>query len=753
MSAQATRINQLVTEALGLDVEQARWRALTRQVGATDSLAVRVRSVGGAVDVGYLDRRLTRDDVRQAIADQQVPLVLLGPTTEDAIVLTRREVGEPIEAYAVARDGQEERLGGDGDVTAAVLARIDATQPVQVLAPMALRPATSAAGDGAPHAPVGLRHDEDVTPRSPIDRALALLARERREILTIFFYATLAGALSLVLPLAVGGIVQLVQGRLFLQPVIVLISFVILGTIVAGVIQIGILKVVERIQQRLFARMALEFAFRIPRLKYSASLEADLPEQMNRLFEAVAIQKGVQKLLLDVPTALLTIMFGLVLLTFYSPWFSIFAIIVVLSLVLIIRWTGPEGLATSVVESKYKYKAVHWLEEIARAFHAFKYAGDSTLPVERMDDVITGYLKYRRKHFAVLVKQTIALIGFKTFITAAVLIIGATLVQTNRLLLGQFVGAEVVIVTVLVGVEKLISSLATVYDVLTSVDKAGHVADLPMESRGGLAPIHQPGVGVAIEARDLRYRYPGARSVSVQGISVRIQPGERVAIMGVDGSGRSTLLKLLGGLIDDYDGTVRFDGITLRDLDRPSLRSRIGQMLSWTDLFDGTVEENIAVGRPHITPLEVREALDDLQLTDEIQQLPQGIQTEITNGGRLLPAHLANKLLVAQGIVGRPRLVVLDDFFQNLDAVSRGLIIRLLTDRKRPWTVVAVSHDPQLLASFDRVLVVHDGRLAADGTFSALRDHPLCRMLLHEGSNDGAPNDGAPRAGAASREG
>jgi len=483
--------------------------------------------------------------------------------------------------------------------------------------------------------------------------------------------------------------------------------------------------------------MALEFAFRVPRLKYSASLEADLPEQMNRLFEAVAIQKGVQKLLLDVPTALLTIVFGLVLLTFYSPWFSIFAVIVVLSLILVIRWTGPEGLATSVVESKYKYKAVHWLEEIARAFHAFKYAGESTLPVERMDDVITGYLKYRKKHFAVLVKQTIALIGFKTFITAAVLIIGATLVQTNRLLLGQFVGAEVVIVTVLVGVEKLISSLATVYDVLTSVDKAGHVADLPMEPRGGLAPMHQPGVGIAIEARDLRYRYPGAGTAAVQGITVRIQPGERVAIMGVDGSGRSTLLKLLGGLIDDYDGTVRFDGITLRDLDRPALRVRVGQMLSWTDLFDGSVEENISVGRPHITPRDVREALDDLHLTDEIQQLPQGIQTEITNGGRSLSAHLANKLLIAQGIVGQPRLVVLDDFFQNLDATSRAHIIRLLTDRARPWTVLAVSHDPQLLAAFDRVLVIHEGRLAAEGTFAELSDHPFCRMLLHDSAADG----------------
>ncbi len=733
MSAQATRVNQLVTAALGLDVEQGRWRALTRQISPDDPLPNRIRSIGGAVDVGYLDRQITRETLRLAIAERSVPIILVDLRNDDAIVLCLTD-DDKVQALLVPRDGSEVQIEGEGDTLAdAVIARLGSGDVLTALAPMALRPANSATSNASPHSPIGHASDAgEHETRSPVDRTLALFARERREILTVFFYATLSGALSLILPLAVGGIVQIVQGRLYLQPVVVLISFVVLGTIVAGVLQIGILKVVERIQQRVFARMALEFAFRIPRLRYAASLESNLPEQMNRLFEAIAIQKGVSKLLLDVPTALLTILFSLILLTVYSPWFSVFAIAVSAALWLVIRWSGPEGLETSIVESKYKYKAVHWLQEIARAFHAFKYAGDSTLPVERMDDVVTGYLKYRRKHFAVLVKQTIALIGFKTFITAAVLIIGATLVQTNRLLLGQFVAAEVVIVTVLAGVEKLITSLATVYDVLTSVDKSGHVVDLPLEARGGLAPVHVPGVGASIDTKDLRYRYPSASSASVDGITVQIEPGERVVIMGSDGSGQSTLLKLLGGLIDDYDGTIRFDGVTLRDLDRPALRARIGQMLSWTDLFDGTVEENVSVGRAHITPHDVREALDDLALADEIQQLPQGIQTEIKNGGRTLPAHLTSKLLVAQGMVGRPRLIVLDDFFQNVDAASRTLIISLLTDRSRPWTVIAVSHDPQLLAAFDRVLLMDQGRIVREGPFSVLREDPMCRNLLHE---------------------
>ncbi len=733
MSVQATRINQLVSSALGLEVDQSRWRVLTRQIDPAAPLAARIRSIGGAVDIGYLDRELSHDVLRAAVRERTTPLVLLHATAADAIVL-HTTAEKVVEAIVVRRNGTEETLTGSAaELADAVWRQLGASGATAALAPLSLRAAVSILPESRPHSPVGSHPHEDAPEhRTPVERTMALFARERREILTIFFYATLSGGLSLILPLAVGGIVQLVQGRLFLQPVIVLITFVVLGTIVAGIIQIALMRVVERIQQRVFARMALEFAFRVPRMRYSASLAFNLPEQMNRLFEAPAIQKGVQKILLDVPTALLTILFSLILLTVYSPWFSVFAVVVTTALFLIIRWTGPEGLETSINESKYKYKAVHWLEELARAFHAFKFAGDSTLPVERMDDVVTGYLKYRRKHFAVLVKQTVAMIGFKTFITAAVLILGATLVQTNQLLLGQFVGAEIVIVTVLVGVEKLITSLSTVYDILTSVDKAGHVADIPLEPRGGLAPSSDVSTGVALEARDLRFRYSSAPHPTVQDVSVSIQPGERVAIMGFDGSGRSTLLQLLGGLMDEYDGTIRYDGVTLRDLDRPAVRARVGQMLSWTDLFDGTVEENISVGRAHITPMDVRAALDDLQVTEEVQQLPDGIQTELTNGGRNLPTHLANKMLIAQGIAGRPRLIVLDDFFQNLDATSRSLILSVLTDRRRPWTVLAVSNDPQLLSAFDRVLVMDEGRLIKEGRFDLLRHDPLCRTLLHD---------------------
>jgi hypothetical protein len=208
MSAQATRVNQLVSASLHLEVEQSRWRVLTRQVDVNAPLPDRLRSIGGAVDIGYLDRTLTLETLRAALRDETVPLVLISTTRDDALLLVSGERG--VEGVFVLRDGSEETLRGSADELAPLLwQRLGADRSVAALAPLALRSATSAMPNSRPHSPAGHAAEEEIEHKSPIDRTIALFARERREILTIFFYATLAGGMSLVLPLAVGGIVQL----------------------------------------------------------------------------------------------------------------------------------------------------------------------------------------------------------------------------------------------------------------------------------------------------------------------------------------------------------------------------------------------------------------------------------------------------------------------------------------------------------------------------------------------------------------
>ena len=381
------------------------------------------------------------------------------------------------------------------------------------------------------------------------------------------------------------------------------------------------------------------------------------------------------------------------------------------------------------MESKYKYASVHWLEEQARAFHAFKFAGRSPLGVQRMDEVLTGYLTYRRKHFRVLMQQTISIVLFRTIIVGGFLVLGVRLVIDRQISLGQFVASEFVIVTIMLGIEKLILSMSTIYDLLTSSEKAGHVSDLPLDAVGGVVlPLSTR--GMAVDLRRVGYRYAPGAPLVLSNISLRVAPGERVALTGYEGAGRTTLLRLISGLLGDFEGALVFDGQPFRTLDGSVLREAMGQYMSTAGLFDGTIEENVAVGRPGIGANEVRAAVDAVGLTADIEEMPHGIHTMIEQGGRRLPHGMAIKLLFAQTIAGTPRLLVVDDLFQNLQGGDRQLLISLLTDPRRPWTVVVVSHDLELLSAMDRVIVMADGSVQQDAPLAELTDDPYIAHLL-----------------------
>lgn len=705
---------------LGLDDPGTAWRDDMRRLALPETTAADLIEA-----VGEYGRRCGISFLRRSATAEELPALLAG-------------AGAPL--ALVAEDAT-------GSATGAVLGRIDgATVELRranadgLSVPERVPVTELAARLGAPNGLLGVlfpvrvlpetaRAATPVEPPSPLERFWQLLVLEKGNIGLVYAYATLVGLFSLTLPLGVQAIIGLVSGGLFLQPVVILIGAVVLGTLITGVLQILQMAAVETIQQRIFARIALEFSVRVPRVNVEHTLREDLPERMNRFFEVVTIQKSLGRLLTEGTTALLQVLFGLLLLTFYHPYFTLFGIGLVATLALIVRYTGPRGLETSLMESKHKYRAVHWLEEMARAVATFKAAGRAMPALERMDGHVSSYLKYRQRHFRVLVTQAMAAIGFKTVVTGALLILGSVLVIDRQITLGQFVAAELVIVTVLAGIEKLVASLAYIYDVLTSVYKLGGVTDLPLERAQGLALPEAPG-GLEVRVKELVYQYPGNPRRVLDGLEFTAGPGERIAITGPDGSGETTLLSLLAGMRSGYEGTVTIGGITLRDLDPASLRERIGLYLGDSELFEGTVEENIALGRPGIGPAEVMRALDRVGAAEAVQEMALGLQTPVSSRGQGLPSTLRTRLLIARAIVSQPRLLLLDECLQTVEPRARRELVDALTAPGVPWTLIAVTHSPDLLAAVDRVLVVRDGVRHALAPWSALASDPFVRALV-----------------------
>lgn len=548
---------------------------------------------------------------------------------------------------------------------------------------------------------------------TPLRRLVLMLREDRDDLLALIVYTILTGLLMLAIPLTAQFAVNTIAAGIFLQPLLVLTLAALAALAVAGVLRLLKLSLLERLQQRVFARVALTLAERLPHIRHTALVNEYAPQLVNRFFDVVTIQKSLAKLLLDGPTAALQVLLGLTLMAFYSPYLLAFDVFLILFIAFVVTVLGIGGLKSSIDESYQKYHVAEWLEEIARCHRGFKMNGVPAFSIERTDSLVVDYVKARKRHFRVLFRQAAGNYLFRAVASAGVLAIGGYLVIERQLTLGQLVAAELVIVGVLEGLEKLIRMLETVYDLLTSVDKVGHVTDLPVERAGGRPLPHSP-QGAAIMCRGVNFSYrPGVEVLSNLGLQVR--PGEHVSLVGESGAGKSTLASLLCGLQEPTHGVVQINGMDVREASLESLRRVVALVSDTNEIFEGTVEENILLGREHIPYEDVQWALDLTQLSEELTRLPEGMQTKLVGEGRNLSRGQIQRLLIARAIVGRPRLLILDEAFTGIDENDKLQILGELYAPERDWTIIDISHDPEVVLRSSVVHVLSDGKIAESG--------------------------------------
>jgi ABC-type bacteriocin/lantibiotic exporter with double-glycine peptidase domain len=566
---------------------------------------------------------------------------------------------------------------------------------------------------------------ENTASWNPTKRFFKLLSLDRKDISYIYVYAVFSGLITLLLPLGIQAIIGLIAGGDFSASLALLILMVTAATAMTGVLQIMQKTVLETIVRRIFFRSAFDFTYRLPRFQLDSLTRHYPPELVNRFFDTLTLQKGIPKILIDFSTALLQILFGLLLISFYHPFFIFFGIFLLTILALIFRYTSPNGLKTSLKESKYKYEVAHWLEEIARTMSTFKLAGDAPIAMERTDYYVTHYLDNRWRHFRILIFQYGNFVVFKTLITGGLLFLGSFLVIDNQINIGQFVAAEIVIILVMNSVEKLIVSLETIYDVLTALEKIGAVTDMPLEPDSGEHFSHiDTGKGMKINTYELSFEYPGAEKPTLDRLTLKIEPGERVCIAGYNGAGRSTLIKILTGLFTQHRGLINYNDFPRRNLNLHSLRNYIGDFCADEDIFQGSIVDNITLGRKDITLDELGRISERIGLANYARRLPNGYLTDLLPGGQNVPRHIRTKVMLARSVVGKPRLLAIEDYFDRLEEKERIQIMEFLTEAERNWTLIVASNDP-LVASFcQRVIVMQEGRIVAEGDFESIAASP-----------------------------
>jgi ABC-type bacteriocin/lantibiotic exporter with double-glycine peptidase domain len=558
----------------------------------------------------------------------------------------------------------------------------------------------------------------------PTQRFWRLLKPDNKEIKNVYIYAVFAGLVSLSLPLGIQAIINLIQGGQISTSWIILVVIVIAGTGLAGILQIFQLRITENLQQKIFTRASFEFAYRIPRIRLDELYKQYAPELANRFFDTLTVQKGLSKILIDFSTASLQIFFGLVLLSLYHPFFIIFSFTLVLLIVVIVRYTAQKGLQTSLKESKQKYKIAHWLEEIARNNITFKLSGQSSIPLSKTNIEVDKYIDYRESHFKILVQQYSLMIAFKVLVATGLLAIGGVLVFQQQMNIGQFVGAEIIILLVLGSVEKLIMSMETIYDVLTGLEKMGQVTDLELESRDGnqVMPSECEN-GLDVELEDIVFQYPGHHQETLSHLNLKIKGGESIMITGGNSSGKSTLLSIISGLYDVQFGNLSYNGLPKGNIDINFLRLMIGNCVETEKLFEGTLLENISLGRSHASFDNVKWATNIVGLNDYVKQLPKGYDSVLNPDNQRTPRSIVEKIILARSIVHKPKLLLLKDVLHSFVEKEREEVINFLVNPENKWTLVAISNSRDLAQKVDRIIVLENGKLKHTGTYEELKSH------------------------------
>ncbi|MBQ0787127.1 MAG: ATP-binding cassette domain-containing protein [Oceanihabitans sp.] len=547
------------------------------------------------------------------------------------------------------------------------------------------------------------------TTMSPWQRLFGLLKLERRAVLQVFYYAIFAGLVSLSLPLGIQAIINLLQGAQVTTSWIVLVVLVTLGVAFVGVLQLMQMRIIETLQQRVFTRASFEFTYRFPKITMEELRHYYPPELANRFFDTLNVQKGLAKILVDIPAAVLQIVFALILLSFYHPFFIAFGLVLLILIYVVFKFTARIGMETSMQESKNKYKVAHWIQEVARTVISFKLSGKTNLALTKNDALVDMYLNSRESHFRILVIQFIQMIGFKVIVTAGLLTIGGALVLNQEMNIGQFVAAEIIILLVISSVEKLILGLESFYDILTSLEKIGQVVDKELESQTGEEPVFKE--DFKIELENVTYNVPQRDKNILENITMQVHANTSTLIRGESGAGKSSLLRLFAGLIKPTKGTVFLDNFSLNNIHLNKYRGQIGMSLSDETPFEATLRENITFGDASLTDEDVFWAIEKVGLKTFVKEQPKGLNTIINPEGKQIAYTDAKKIILARAIVRKPRLLILEDPLDQFEFIEWEKVMNFLLDKSNNWAVIVVSGNKRWKEKCQNTITLHKGKM------------------------------------------
>ena len=532
-----------------------------------------------------------------------------------------------------------------------------------------------------------------------------LLDLERPLINYLLAYAASIGLLSLIIPLTVQELVNTFAYAIQPITIITLAGIMVLILLTVGAFRALQFYAVEMLEERLFARIALGMTRLLPGLK----IQGFRPKHANYFVETVFLQRAVSTLLTDVINVVVGSLSGMVILVLYHPVLFLYIVALFTGGAAIVAFLNYGGFRATLAMSHAKYETLNWLQEIAGNLLHFKIATSQLLLLRRTDQLVAAYVAARQTRFRVLLHQYLGSVGWQALGHSGLIATAGWLMADGQLTLGQFVAAEVIVSALLLNFDSIVKRMGHVFYFFTAVTELDRLFSLPRDIEEGKTrhaisdfPMH----GLRLTCRDAGFAYPESAPVFQQ-LDFEVAPGEKVAVLMDSGAGKTTLAFILSGLFAPTTGVVLYNGVDLRDADADSLNACRGFVPdTQLTLFEGTLEDNIAMGRPSVTYQDIQWALRFVDLEDELGLLPRGLGTPVRARGQAFTTSQVARILTARAIVARPRLLILDGGLLGVPKTLREIILRRLCSKEEPWTLVIVTNEPEVSGQVERRIVV-----------------------------------------------
>ena len=306
--------------------------------------------------------------------------------------------------------------------------------------------------------------------------------------------------------------------------------------------------------------------------------------------------------------------------------------------------------------------------------------------------------------------------GTTQLVTLFVVVTGVYLITEGLLSMGGLIACTMLAGRVMAPVGQLAGLLTQFQYAQISLGSVDQIMETPQERPEGARFLSRETFGGEIEFKDVTFSYPGAEMPSLVDVSFKIKPGEKVAILGRVGSGKSTLQKLAMGLFQPSDGAVLIDGIDLRQLDPAEYRKQVGYMPQDLTLFHGTLRDNIVIAHPYASDSDVLKAAEQANLLEFVNRHPQGFDMTISERGDSLSGGQRRCVALARAVLGEPPVVLMDEPTGSMDHSTEVAVKSSLAAFIAGRTWIVVTHRNSLLEMVDRIIVIDNGKIVADGS-------------------------------------